>query len=116
MPSFVNAIVCGCYYLIRREVLVNIGGESAKTTVAVMAAGRQNSSVQIESKLLYSRKHHGALGLVLHMFLTVVGDAFFALKSLIKALGRVEVPASWWHIVTVFCLLLITHWSTQSTR
>lgn len=146
--------VPGCYYLIRREVLdqvglfdpryfmyyeevdhcrrvkaagwkvvyyphtsvVHIGGESAKTTGAVTAAGRQISTLQIESELLYFRKHHGALGLVWHMFLTVVGDAVLAMKSLLKARGRAAVAASWRHTVTVFRLLRLTHWATQATR
>jgi len=146
--------VPGCYYLIRREVLdqvglfdpryfmyyeevdhcrrvkaagwkvvyypdtsvVHIGGESAKTTGAVTAAGRQISTLQIESELLYFRKHHGALGLVWHMFLTMVGDAVLAIKALLKARGRSEVAASWRHTVIVFRLLRLTHWAMQATR
>ena len=93
--------VPGCYYLIRREVIdqvglfdpryflyyeevdhckrvkqagwkvvyyphttvVHIGGESAKSVDQLNVDGRQIPTLQIESELLYFRKHHGLPGL-----------------------------------------------------
>ena len=92
--------VPGCYYLIRREVIdqvglfdprfflyyeevdhcrrvkaagwqvvyfpdtevVHIGGESAKSAGSLTESGRQLSALQVESELLYFRKHYGLLG------------------------------------------------------
>lgn len=117
--------VPGCYYLVRREVIdqvglfdprffmyyeevdhcrrvkaagwkvcfyphtsvVHLGGESAKSAGPLSESGRQISALQVESELLYFRKHHGLLGLALHLVLSHVGDAILALKDLIKGRG-----------------------------
>jgi N-acetylglucosaminyl-diphospho-decaprenol L-rhamnosyltransferase len=113
--------VPGCYYLVRRAVLddvglfdprfflyfeevdhcrrareagwtvtylpstsvVHLGGESAKS-VSSLTNGRQISALQIESELLYMRKHFGFGGFLLHLALVVLGDAIVALKDLLK--------------------------------
>ena len=49
--------------------VVHIGGESAKSDAELTASGRQISALQIESALLYYRKHHGLAGLALGVFL-----------------------------------------------
>jgi GT2 family glycosyltransferase len=116
--------VPGCYYLVRRAVLeeiglfdprfflyfeevdhcrrareagwavtylpstsvVHVGGESAKS-VSELSRERQISALQVESELLYMRKHFGADGLALHLALVVLGDAILAFKDLVKARG-----------------------------
>jgi N-acetylglucosaminyl-diphospho-decaprenol L-rhamnosyltransferase len=116
--------VPGCYYLVRRAVLdeiglfdprffmyfeevdhcrrarnagwtvtylastsvVHLGGESAKS-LSELSQGRQISALQVESELLYMRKHFGAAGLVWHLSLVVLGDAILAFKDLAKANG-----------------------------
>lgn len=116
--------VPGCYYLVRRAVLdevglfdprfflyfeevdhcrrvrnagwsvgylpatsvVHVGGESAKS-VASLTRDRQISELQLESELLYMRKHFGTGGLFAHLFLTVCGDAILASKDILKRRG-----------------------------
>ena len=144
----------GCYYLIRREVLeqvglfdpryflyceevdhckrvkqagwkvvyypdttvVHIGGESARSVAELNVASRQISTLQIESELLYFRKHHGLLGLVAHMLLVCAGDLILALKALLKARGRVALAACWLHARVTWRLLRDTKLASQPTR
>lgn len=58
----------------------HIGGESAKTVGSVANSGRQLTALQIESELLYFRKHHGLQGLIAHLALTALGDILRAIK------------------------------------
>jgi N-acetylglucosaminyl-diphospho-decaprenol L-rhamnosyltransferase len=144
----------GCYYLIRREVLeqvglfdpryflyceevdhckrvkqagwkvvyypdttvVHIGGESARSVAELNVASRQISTLQIESELLYFRKHHGLLGLAAHMLLVCAGDLILALKALLKARGRVAIAACWQHACVTWRLLRDTKLASQPTR
>ncbi|QVW25532.1 glycosyltransferase family 2 protein [Pseudomonas hormoni] len=146
--------VPGCYYLIRREVIdqvglfdpryflyyeevdhckrvkqagwkvvyypdttvVHIGGESAKTVVELNAVSRQIPKMQIESELLYFRKHHGLSGLALHMFLVCLGDLILALKAVLKGRGRAAIGACWQHTRATWALLRETKFATQPTR
>ncbi|WP_397449714.1 glycosyltransferase family 2 protein [Pseudomonas sp. NA-150] len=144
----------GCYYLIRREVIdqvglfdpryflyyeevdqckrvkqagwkvvyyphttvVHIGGESSKSVAELDKASRQISTLQIESELLYFRKHHGVLGLALHMLLVSLGDLVLALKSLLKGRGWAAIKASWLHCRATWALLFDTRFASQPTR
>ena len=146
--------VPGCYFLIRREVIdqlglfdprfflyyeeidyckrvkeagwkvvyypytsvVHIGGESAKSTGEVTDEGRQISSLQIESELLYFRKHLGRTGLAWHMLLVSIGDAFLVLKALLKGRGKDALLACWKHFCLTWHLLRATKLATQPTR
>jgi len=146
--------VPGCYYLIRREVIdqiglfdpryflyyeeidhckrvkeagwkvvyyphtsvVHLGGESAKSAGELTASGRQISALQIESELLYFRKHHGWAGLALHMLLVTLGDLILALKAMLKGRGRAAIAACWQHARITWGLLLDTHFATRPTR
>jgi GT2 family glycosyltransferase len=146
--------VPGCYYLIRREVIdqvglfdpryflyfeevdhckrvkqagwkvvyypdttvVHIGGESAKTVNTLNAASRQISTLQIESELLYLRKHHGLAGLALHMGLVSLGDLILALKALLKGRGLAAIGACWQHTRVTWALLGKTRFASQPTR
>jgi len=146
--------VPGCYYLIRREVVdqvglfdprfflyceevdhckrakeagwkvvyyphtsvVHIGGESAKSAGKLTSAGRQISGLQIESELLYFRKHHGLAGLIFHMLLVVLGDAYIALKALLKRQGGETLASCWAHARLTWKLLLETGFATRPTR
>jgi N-acetylglucosaminyl-diphospho-decaprenol L-rhamnosyltransferase len=116
--------VPGCYYLVRRAVLdeiglfdprfflyfeevdhcrrahsagwtvtylpstsvVHIGGESAKS-VAALSRDRQISVLEVESELLYMRKHFGLRGLLVQLLLTPLADAILAAKDLVRARG-----------------------------
>lgn len=114
--------VPGCFYLVRREVLeqvglfdprfflyfeevdhcrrtqqagwtidycpradvIHIGGESARTDGPLNTASRQVEAFQVESCLLYVRKHYGGGGLALHMALESVACTLDTLKSLLR--------------------------------
>jgi len=144
----------GCYYLIRREVIdqvglfdpryflyyeevdhckrvkqagwkvvyyphttvVHIGGESAKSVAELNAASRQISTLQIESELLYFRKHHGLLGLAAHMLLVSLGDLILALKALLKGRGWAVMGACWQHARVTWALLRDTKLASRPTR
>ena len=146
--------VPGCYYLVRREVIdqvglfdplfflyyeevdhckrvkaagwqvvyfpdtsvVHIGGESAKSDAEISESGRQISALQVESEMLYFRKQHGLLGLWLHLLLTALGDAYLAVKDLLKGRGMRSASLHWRHVWLTFQLLLQTHWATRPTR
>ena len=146
--------VPGCYYLVRREVIdqiglfdpklflyyeevdhccrarqagwkvtyyadtevVHIGGESAKTDAALTSAGRQIAALQIESELLYFRKHYGLPGLMASIVLTacsallaVLKDAFWPGKPGHRSGAREK-------LAIVLSLLRATRWASQSTR
>lgn len=144
----------GCYYLIRREVIeqvglfdpryflyceevdhcqrvkqagwkvvyypdttvVHIGGESAKSVGDLNAASRQISDLQIESELLYFRKHRGLSGLLAHMLLVCAGDLILALKALLKGRGRAAVMTYLQHARVTWRLLRESKFASQPTR
>jgi N-acetylglucosaminyl-diphospho-decaprenol L-rhamnosyltransferase len=145
--------VPGCYYLVRRAVLediglfdprfflyfeevdhcrrareagwtvtylpstsvVHLGGESAKS-VSALCAGRQISVLQVESELLYMRKHFGRRGLWWHLLLVTLGDAILAGKDLLKAGPfRFESRHDWCSRLT-WRLARRTAWGTRPTR
>jgi GT2 family glycosyltransferase len=66
--------------------VVHVGGESART-VASLSQHRQISALQVESELLYMRKHFALTGLALHMLLVTVGDVVLALKDVLRSRG-----------------------------
>lgn len=116
--------VPGCYYLVRREVLeqvglfdprfflyfeevdhcrrtrdagwdvvylpetsvVHVGGESAKS-VSALPSNRQIPALEMESELLYVRKHFGLGGLAWHLFLAAAAECILATKDLLKGRG-----------------------------
>ncbi|TDF84114.1 glycosyltransferase family 2 protein [Pseudomonas sp. H9] len=96
--------------------VVHIGGESSKSVTELEAASRQISTYQIESELLYFRKHHGLSGLLLHMFLVSLGDLVLALKALLKGRGWGAIKACWRHSRTTWSLLFATRFASQPTR
>ena len=144
----------GCYYLIRREVIdqvglfdpryflyyeevdhckrvknagwkvvyyphttvVHIGGESAKSVGELNATSRQISNLQIESELLYFRKHHGLTGLTSHMLLVSLGDLILALKALLKGRGPAVIATCWQHARITWGTLFKTKLASRSTR
>ncbi|MEZ1314577.1 glycosyltransferase family 2 protein [Pseudomonas fluorescens] len=96
--------------------VVHIGGESAKSVDELNVASRQIPRLQIESELLYFRKHHGVPGLVWHMALVCLGDLILALKALLKRRGRAAIGACWEHARVTWALLRDTQFATQPTR
>ena len=64
--------------------VVHIGGESAKADGEITASGRQISSLQIESELLYFRKNGGLLASILNVLLITLADGLQILKDIVK--------------------------------
>jgi GT2 family glycosyltransferase len=146
--------VPGCYYLIRREVIeqvglfdpifflyceevdhckrvkeagwkviyfphasvVHIGGESAKSAGVLSSEGRQLSVLQIESEMLYFRKHHGLHGLIWHMLLVSLGDLILLLKDVLKRRGLSAMRSNLRHTVLSWRLLFQTRLAARPTR
>lgn len=62
---------------------VHLGGESAKTEHAVTKHGAQISELQLESELLYFRKHYGLVGVLLHLALGAIAATAAGAKRLV---------------------------------
>jgi len=95
---------------------VHIGGESAKSAGSLTDSGRQISALQIESELLYFKKHHGLSGLWLHLALVHLGDLVLAAKDVLKGHGLKTASAQFAHGKRVRQLCIQTLWATQPTR
>jgi hypothetical protein len=146
--------VPGCYYLVRREVIeqvglfdpryflyfeevdhcravkaagwsvvffhdtevVHIGGESAKSDAELTAGSRQISALQIESELLYFRKHAGAVGCVAHLFLTSLAFLLMSAKALLRPRLRPSMGDTLRHLSDMWRLAFQTRWGTCPTR
>jgi hypothetical protein len=94
--------------------IVHIGGESAKTDAALSSAGRQITSLQAESELLYFRKHYGLPGLTAWIALTGCGALLSLLKNAVRSNGKASAAQEKWAVVR--SLLKPTRWATQPTR
>ncbi len=146
--------VPGCYYLIRKEVIdqvglfdpryflyyeevdhclvakragwevvyfpdtpvVHIGGESAKQEGAISSKSQQIESLQIESELLYFRKNHGLVGVMLHLLLSSLDDFIRFLKDLIKLKPPVKILFNLNRALFVWKMFFHTRMATKSTR
>jgi N-acetylglucosaminyl-diphospho-decaprenol L-rhamnosyltransferase len=96
--------------------VVHIGGESARTDSEITESGRQISALQIESELLFFRKHHGVAGMWTAMALTAVADAYLALKWVLKRRDLAGTRPYWRHAGTTWSLLRQTAGGTRPTR
>lgn len=96
--------------------VVHLGGESAKSDSALTQSGRQISALQVESELLYYRKHYGLAGVLAHVALVYLGDALLTLKDLLKGRGWAQARSHWSHSRTVRALCERTCWGLAPTR
>ena len=96
--------------------VVHIGGESAETEGPLTRAGRQISTLQIESELLYFRKHHGVTGVLAGVFLATLSDVLSACKGLVRRLDTAQAAAASRHAWTVLKLLIDTRLASRATR
>lgn len=146
--------VPGCYYLVRRAVLdqvglfdprfflyyeevdhcrrvkaagwqvvyfpdttvVHVGGESAKSVGKLSDSGRQLSALQVESELLYFRKHGGGASLFHHVCLTAMAGIYLMVKDVLKGRGWAVVRQRVEHFALTMRLCVQTRWATQPTR
>lgn len=96
--------------------VVHLGGESAKSDGPVTAGGQQISALQIESELLYFRKHQGAAGLATYVLLAWLADAINAGKAIVKGRGFAAVRAIGDHALAIGTTLRKTQLGTEPTR
>ena len=146
--------VVGCYYMVRREVIqqvglfdpryflyfeevdhcravkragwtveclataraIHIGGGSAESEGELTAGARQISALQIESELLYFRKHNGLAGLLATVSLALLGDAIRALKWVLKGRSFGGAAVYLRNAALVCRLALKTRLGTTATR
>ncbi|MDD3936001.1 glycosyltransferase family 2 protein [Rhodoferax sp.] len=96
--------------------VVHLAGESAKSA-GVLSKARQISGLQVESELLYMRKHYGRFGLAWHMALVGLGDAVVGLKQLLKRALHRRVPGHFQPLfLSTWRALQATAWASQPTR
>ena len=92
--------------------VVHIGGESAKSDGPLADGTRQISALQIESELLYFRKHHGLFGLFHSVFLMMLTDVYVVLKP---RRDRRRATEAMTHARTLMRLLFKTRLATRPT-
>ena len=96
--------------------VVHLGGESAKSDGALTASGQQISALQIESELLYYRKHFGLLGLVGFVSLSWLTDMIHAAKWLIRGRPMRGLRPTRDHAASSAALLFRTRFGSVPTR
>jgi GT2 family glycosyltransferase len=96
--------------------VIHIGGESARKDGAISRSGRQVEVIQLESGLLYFRKHGGLPRLFWHLALEMLGDVYLALKAALKGRGRAAVGYHFKRIAALARLAGATRFGLQPTR
>jgi GT2 family glycosyltransferase len=96
--------------------VVHIGGESAKADAPLTQAGRQISRLQVESELLYFRKHYGIVGFTSWIALMACGALLSLLKDAIRPVQQGRWSAHRQHLTTILSLLTPTGWGSKPTR
>jgi N-acetylglucosaminyl-diphospho-decaprenol L-rhamnosyltransferase len=96
--------------------VVHFGGESARTEESLSSSGRQISSLEIESELLYFRKHNGVAGVLAAAILGILGDGIVICKCLIKMKRGAQIVAASRHAWNVLTILLRTRLASRPTR
>jgi N-acetylglucosaminyl-diphospho-decaprenol L-rhamnosyltransferase len=96
--------------------VVHIGGESAKSNNTITKIGRQISSLQIESELLYFRKYYGLIGLIAGVVLSISADLLSALNSLLRRFDLKGATSAFRNISTVVRILGATGLAAHPTR
>lgn len=96
--------------------VVHLGGESAKSDGQLTSAGKQISALQVESELLYFRKHHGFSGVFSSVLLSTLTDLALVLKysTWRDDPERRRVEAG--HLKSLWSLFLRTRLGTRPTR
>ena len=96
--------------------VIHVGGKSAEFEGQLTDTGRQLSLPQIESELLYFRKHHGVAGVVSAVLLAMLDDVMRVCNSLVRRLDLKRAARAMRHTWTVFKLFLDTEWASRATR
>lgn len=96
--------------------VIHLGGESAKSDGVLTDGARQISALQVESELLYFRKHEGPTGLIVHLMLTTLAMAIQAVKGFIRGRGAEHGRVRWRNVVQMWSLAQRTAWGNRPTR
>jgi N-acetylglucosaminyl-diphospho-decaprenol L-rhamnosyltransferase len=96
--------------------VVHVGGESAKSDARLTSAGRQISRLQVESELLYFRKHYGIFGVVAWIALMACGAVLSLFKDAVRPVQRQLRSTHREHLATLLSLLTSTRWGLKPTR
>ena len=96
--------------------VVHIGGESARSDSEISAKGRQIPALQIESGLLYFRKHYGVAGACAAVALSLLGASVLTLKGLIRGRPWSLLRPHWANAGATFGLLRRTAGGLHPTR
>lgn len=96
--------------------VVHLGGESAGSVGALTSSGRQIAGLQIESELLYFRKHFRFSGVLSSVLLTTAGDLLRACNALMRRLDTGRAAAALGHTATVIKIFARSRFATRPTR
>ena len=96
--------------------VVHIGGESASSDAALTQLGRQISILQIESELLYFRKHYGLLGVLTAVGLMALSSAINCCKDALNRSKRWQAATDFVPTLVAFKLLVQTRFASRATR
>jgi GT2 family glycosyltransferase len=96
--------------------VMHIGGESALSEGPLTPAGRQISALQIESQLLYFRKHYGVIVVLSAVFLAALTDVMKACRALVQSQDATRAAGSMRHVWTMLKLLVATRLASRATR
>jgi hypothetical protein len=96
--------------------VVHIGGESAVSAGPVNRVSRQISALQIESELLYFRKHHGVRGVLASVLLATLADVKSACGGLLRHRDTARAAAAMRHSWTTLHRLVATRLASRATR
>ncbi len=96
--------------------VIHVGGQSANSLGELEAASWQVASLQIESELLYFRKHAGWLGVVSAVIFRVLAEIVIALKAIMRKNRSDFACAALRNILLVLRLFNRTRFGLVSTR
>jgi N-acetylglucosaminyl-diphospho-decaprenol L-rhamnosyltransferase len=96
--------------------VVHLGGESAKSDASLSARGRQISTLQAESELLFFRKHLGATGAWLALSLGLLADGVLFLKGLVRKTGGETASSAWRNAALAASVFRATRGGRRATR
>lgn len=96
--------------------VVHIGGASAQAADTFSERSRQVSELQVESELLYFRKHHGWVGVAKHMALLWLGAALQAAKDISRRRPRAILRQNLEEAALTTRLFLATRMGSAPTR
>jgi N-acetylglucosaminyl-diphospho-decaprenol L-rhamnosyltransferase len=96
--------------------VVHLGGQSAEMATTLDPVSRQISQLQIESELLYFRKHHGVVGVLAAVVLAGLADAIKAGSGLLRHRNVAQAKRAMWHSALTFERLFATLLASRATR